>query len=315
MVNKVKNNGEVFTPKSIVQDMLCMIDYIPIKPNAKNVYDNDIFMKHVIDSSCGDGAFLIEIVKRYIETFIRIHKDTCGLKEHLETYIHGIEIEPINHKKCIENLNDIEFYIRDKIFKVYDLNVDWDIRCDDALTITDYDGKMDYVVGNPPYVRVHNLQNKDIIKSYLFCDNGMTDLYLAFFELSFRQLNSNGKMVFITPNSWLTSNAGTILRDYIKYNKNLNKIADFGHIQAFDGITTYSLISCFNKDANTNVAYYQVEKDEENNINIFSKPNYLITYDDLFINDHLCIGDEKERDCLIRFGRNTTNKKYKVEFK
>ena len=205
MVNKVKNNGEVFTPKSIVQDMLCMIDYIPIKPNAKNVYDNDIFMKHVIDSSCGDGAFLIEIVKRYIETFIRIHKDTCGLKEHLETYIHGIEIDPLNHKKCIENLNDIEFYIRDKIFKVYYLNVDWDIRCDDALTITDYDGKMDYVVGNPPY------------QENIGTDDGTSSLSKQLFPEFIKNsiLIESNYLSLITPSRWFTADAQD--KSFIKF--------------------------------------------------------------------------------------------------
>lgn len=305
-IDKIKNNGEVFTPQNVVEDMLLMIGYkIPFKvEDTKNV-----LKKHIIDSSCGDGAFLKRIVIRYISNFIFLFKNTVGLTHHLESYIHGIEIDEENYKKCIENLNSIEFCCGEKIEKLSDYNINWDVRLGDALTINDFDGKMDYIVGNPPYVRVHNLQNKKVLKKYMFCDDGMTDLYLAFFELSFRQLNSTGKMAFITPNSWLTSNAGQMLREYIKDNKNLAKIVDFGHFQAFNGITTYSLISVFNKDKNYGVECYGVDDEGD----VIYEPQYIIKYADLFINNHIYICSEKEREIIVKVMKETPNKKYRVK--
>lgn len=35
-----------------------------------------------------------------------------------------------------------------------------DILNQDALSVSCFDGKMDFVVGNPPYVRVHNLADR-----------------------------------------------------------------------------------------------------------------------------------------------------------
>ena len=53
--NANKSKGRVYTPDYIVGNILDMAHYI----------DANIFEKHVIDNSCGDGAFLCEIVNRY----------------------------------------------------------------------------------------------------------------------------------------------------------------------------------------------------------------------------------------------------------
>lgn len=78
MANSVKHHGRVYTPDYLVRTILDFGNY-----NGK-----DIVEKHVIDNSCGDGAFLREIVERYCQQF---HGKT--LKRHLETYIHGIELD------------------------------------------------------------------------------------------------------------------------------------------------------------------------------------------------------------------------------
>ena len=49
----IKNNGEVFTPNFLVNIILEQIDY-----NKNNA---NILQKHIIDNSCGNGAFLCEI--------------------------------------------------------------------------------------------------------------------------------------------------------------------------------------------------------------------------------------------------------------
>ena len=44
---------------------------------------------------------------------------------------------------------------------------------------------MDWVVGNPPYVRVHNLGSSAMdVKRQVFSQGGMTDLYLSFYAES-----------------------------------------------------------------------------------------------------------------------------------
>lgn len=59
MSNKTKENGVVYTPNYIVKLILDQTEY----------EGNKILGKHVIDNSCGDGAFLVEIVNRYMQEF------------------------------------------------------------------------------------------------------------------------------------------------------------------------------------------------------------------------------------------------------
>ena len=238
MANSVKHHGRVYTPDYLVRTILDFGNY-----NGK-----DIVGKHVIDNSCGDGAFLREIVERYCQQF---HGKT--LRRHLETYIHGIELDGEEREKCVRNLNDIA--IKHGVNKV-----NWDVISADALYVDKHYGKMDYVFGNPPYVRVHNLESSyDIVKKFSFAQQGMTDLFIVFFELGFKMLNDTGKMCIITPSSWFSSKAGSVLRQYIIQKQNLSGIIDLGHFQPFEA-TTYTAISRFERATDHVELYRMVNK-------------------------------------------------------
>lgn len=228
MAKSVKKHGRVYTPRFIVD---LILDF--------GGYHTDIILrKNVIDNSCGDGAFLVEIVRRYCNEFLTTSNDLILLKNELQTFIHGIEIDEKECFRCIKNLDKIA-----KEFGVY--NVAWDVLNEDTLTVDKYNGNMDYVFGNPPYVRVHNLEeNYEDVKKYRFAKEGMTDLFIVFFEIGFRMIKSTGLMCLITPSSWLSSIAGNNLREYIFKNRNLSGVIDLGHFQPFDAMT-YTLISRF----------------------------------------------------------------------
>lgn len=241
----IKQDGQVFTPPATVNLMLDICGYdFPAR----------ILQKHIMENSCGEGAFLCEIVRRYCTAFLQTSKDTDRLKNELETYIHGIEINKESHANCLSELS--------KTAEAFGIeNVHWDIPNTDALECETFDASMDYVVGNPPYVRVHNLSERyDGVKKLSFTLSGMTDLYLAFFEKSFQMLKPDGKLCYITPSSWLNSLAGVNLRSYILKQRNLASITDFEHFQVFDKINTYSSIALFDqKHASEYFDYYRFE--------------------------------------------------------
>ena len=240
MAKAVKQHGRVYTPDYLVKVILDFGGYN--KPA--------ILKKHVIDNSCGDGAFLIEIVRRYCTFFLTQKQDLSKLKHELETYIHGIELDAVVCDKCILNLN--------KVVGEYGIsNVKWDITNVDTLTVDCFNAKMDYVFGNPPYVRVHNLEESyEIVKKFKFAEGGMTDLFIVFFEIGFNMLAKGGLMCLITPSSWLGSLAGTHLRQYIHTHQNLSGVIDLEHFQPFEA-TTYTFISRLSKSKkNSHIDYY-----------------------------------------------------------
>lgn len=228
MIDKIKNLGQVCTPVHIVNDILDLIDY----------KGEQILKKHIIDNSCGQGAFLQQIIERYIKEYVNKNKTCDGVENELSIYIHGIEIDENEYQKCIENLNNFTFWQSIK-------NVKWDILNADALTINLFDNKMDYVVGNPPYVRIHNLKSNFYkLRNYEFCKFGMADLYIIFYEIGFAMLNNKGKLCYITPNSFYSSLAGQSFRNFIIDTKHLYSIIDLGHYQPFK-VTTYTTICAF----------------------------------------------------------------------
>lgn len=130
---------------------------------------------------------------------------------------------------------------------------------------------MDYVVGNPPYVRVHHLdENYTTVKNYTFAHEGMTDLYLAFFELGFKMLKPSGQLCYITPNSWLSSVAAGRMRKYIVQHRNLVALVDLGHFQAFAKATTYTMIAHFKLSHNTECFDYYVYNEHSNERNFIA---------------------------------------------
>ena len=286
-----KAYGRVYTPKYLVKQILDCTSY--------NTYAN-VIGKHIIDNSCGDGAFLVEITKRYCDLF---NGKTEELREHLQTYIHGIEINESERNKCITNLNTLvsQYGITD---------VNWDILCADTLSVSKYNQQMDYVVGNPPYVRVHNLESSyESVKAYQFANGGMTDLYLVFFEIGFNMLKANGQLCYITPSSWLNSVAADNLRRYIIHHQNLVTLIDLGHFQAFDKITTYTLISHFKKShCNSKFNYYSY--------NANTKSSYFVEnldLQDIYIDSYFYLGSKESLATLSKIKSTTCNRYVSVK--
>lgn len=267
----VKKNGRVYTPKNIVNEIL----------NSTNYYGKNILEKHIIDNSCGDGAFLKEIVKRYCDEYLLESDNLLGLKKQLEKYIHGIEIDGIEYQKTIRNLNEI--------INGYGINdVNWDILNANTLNVEKYNNKMDYVIGNPPYVRVHNLgENFEKIKQMRFSNKGMTDLFIVFYEIGINMLNKTGKLTYITPNSIYSSLAGTEFRKYIIENVLLKEVINLRHYQPFDKITTYTTILLLDKEnSNKTVKYFELNEAELKYIDTLS-------YDTFYLNDKFYFSKEK----------------------
>lgn len=262
------HNEQIYTPSKVVNFILDNVGF-----NNRNGIDR----KHIIDNSCGNGNFLVEIVKR-IFRFI-----SNADKEYLETYVHGIEIDECAYNETINRLNKIatEHNIMDVI---------WDIRNTNALTTTDFDNCMDYVVGNPPYCNVHHLSraNYDLLKTkFFFCSDGMTDLYIAFFEKGIQMLKRDGILGYITPNSWLTSKAGYWLRDDLYEHNRLQKLYNFDTDKLFNDVTTFTCITIIDNnrsfDDDNIVVYHGNFNDLTNN----KQYGTVVNKHDIYVNEKI----------------------------
>jgi hypothetical protein len=104
--------------------------------------------------------------------------------------------------------------------------------------------KYDFVVGNPPYVRVQKLGSieKGLIKSAYVSAEGKFDLYIPFLELGIKLLNDKGKLGYINPNLFIQREYGKKIRTLITKETTILQILDFGDSGVFADVTNYPCI-------------------------------------------------------------------------
>lgn len=237
-MSKHKSLGQVFTPKWIVKEILDLVGY----------NNNSILNKYILEPSSGDGIFLIEIVERYINEAQKNNWKKKQITDGLAKYIYGIELDTIEYIKCIENLNKL---VATKIVGADE--VDWKIFNENTLlTFKTYLSFFDYIVGNPPYIRIHNLDpaTRELLKKEFLFSEGTIDIYLSFFEMSLKMINSTGIVGFITPNSYLHNTSYNLFREYLKNEKLVKTLIDFKANKIFKGFSTYTAITILQVDKN-----------------------------------------------------------------
>lgn len=243
-MKKSKSLGQVYTPAWIVRTILDEASYSGSR----------ILEKTVLEPACGDGAFLTEIVYRYIQAAKQEGISTQNIITHLETYIYGIEKEFVAQQKCLENLNKLVNK------ELGSCTVNWKIYCNDTLLkYQNYLQYFDFIFGNPPYIRIHNLDEKTyiFIKENLLFSNGMIDIYVSFFEIAIKMLKGKGTIGFITPNSFLHNTSYKNFRQFLQHQRYIKILCDFKAHKVFDGFSTYTAITIIDQSQKNNFFIYK----------------------------------------------------------
>ena len=190
-----KENGEVFTPIPVVEDMLNNLEHAYMKEHGGKSIFSEPQLKW-LDPAVGIGNFPIIVYQRLMGD-----KGVEGLKS-------AIPDEEKRRKHILENmlymceLTPKNVFVCRKIFcdKTYELN----IYEGDTLKMnpqTEWGiSKFDVILGNPPY-------NKGGIRSHtgkqLLEGEKSETIWPNFIEKSFEWLKPDGFLVFINPLSWL----------------------------------------------------------------------------------------------------------------
>jgi adenine-specific DNA-methyltransferase len=242
---KHKTLGQVFTPQWIISEILDLLEY-----NNENILE-----KYILEPSSGDGAFLLEIVTRYINVCLVKKIETSEIKQHLEKYIYAVEIDEIEYQKSIQSLNKL---VKDKLEIEEDLK--WKIYHQNTLEFyKNHLDFFDFIVGNPPYIRIHNLDadTRAALKQDFLFSEGTIDIYLSFFEMGFIMQKKEGLLGYITPNSYLHNSSYNLFREYLKDEKLVSQLIDFKANKIFKGFSTYTAITIIKKNNPENYFEYK----------------------------------------------------------
>ncbi|ACV11886.1 adenine-specific DNA methyltransferase [Halorhabdus utahensis DSM 12940] len=104
-------------------------------------------------------------------------------------------------------------------------------------------GEFDYIIGNPPYVPITEIDEskKDNYRNCFKTAAGRFDLYILFFERALNLLNDGGRLAFITPEKFeYTETANVLRQQFSSYHlQRLEHVSE----DSFPSHTTYPTIS------------------------------------------------------------------------
>ncbi|MFQ6060722.1 MAG: Eco57I restriction-modification methylase domain-containing protein, partial [Thermoplasmata archaeon] len=148
------------------------------------------------------------------------------------------------------------------------LNGRWLITLENLLFVDELRGKCDYIVGNPPWVRVHNVAReiRDMLKeSFMFYGKGVgwnpgfektripfakqVDYSMAFVEAGLRYLKDGGTLAFVITSKIQQALYANLLRKKLLTETQILRLVDYSLSprQLFEGATNYPLIFSLSK--------------------------------------------------------------------
>jgi len=154
--------------------------------------------------------------------------DYDGVEEFFAPYVDDM-LENVRYLK--EEHND------GRLFKIFEDTVL-------ALVVKNY-MEYDYVVGNPPYVRIQNLpdRQKEMMDTLYDSTTGNYDIYCPFYERGLDWLrDGTGKLGFITPNQFMVTDYGEGLRRVLLEDSRIEEVYDFRDSGVFEDATNYPAI-------------------------------------------------------------------------
>jgi hypothetical protein len=123
----------------------------------------------------------------------------------------------------------------------------------------------DVVIGNPPYIRIQELDKnlsasfknsyKTAFKNY--------DIYVLFIEKSVNDLiKASGNVCFINPTKFINSDYGTKLKEFIYKESLLELFIDLTDVEVFESVITYTGIFLLSKNKKKSFNYVKLEANQ-----------------------------------------------------
>jgi len=146
---------------------------------------------------------------------------------------------------------------------------DWRSEADGFGKIFTTNGGFDCIIGNPPYIRIQEMQQwapeevELYKKIYQSGAKGNFDIYVLFIEKALELVSANGRMGFILPHKFFNASYGEQLRELLSKGRNVAEVIHFGDLQVFAGATTYTCLLFLTKVATNEIVVSKVASLED----------------------------------------------------
>ena len=227
-------HGEVFTRRWVVELVLDLAGYRAAEDLGASV---------IVEPACGTGAFLVPIIARLAESCARHGRPL----EAMGPAVRAFDVLDRNVDAARESVASRLVELGQPADVAESLSSRWVCR-GDFLLGAGFDSSLqaDFVVGNPPYVRLEDIpaEASAAYRSECATMRGRADIYVGFFEKGLSMLGSEGRLAFICADRWMHNQYGERLRALVASEYAVDTVVVMHDVDAFeDTVSAYPAIT------------------------------------------------------------------------
>jgi adenine-specific DNA-methyltransferase len=230
--------GAVFTRRWVVELILDMLGYTS---------ERDLAALRVIEPACGSGAFLSVIVERLSESCRRHGRHITQASDALRAC--DLQLAKVRESRLVveQRLSADGWTSADAA----DLAEHWVSHEDFLLGLHELES-VDFVIGNPPYIRLEAVSAARSAAYRLACTTmgGRSDVYVGFFEVGLRALRPGGALGFICADRWMRNQYGRRLRSMVAREFSVEAVIEMHDVDAFDeDVSAYPAVTILRRQS------------------------------------------------------------------
>lgn len=214
--------GAVFTRRWVVELILDLVGYTE---------DRDLAGFRAIEPACGAGAFLGPMVER-LSRSCRAHGrsivEAAGA-------IRACDLQPAKVQASRRVVCEVLTAGGWPESDAAELAEAW-VRHEDFLLSEREHGTADFVIGNPPYIRMEAVSVVRAAAYRRACPTmaGRADVYVGFFEVALSALRVGGALGFICADRWMRNQYGQRLRAMVAAKFAVEAVIEMHDVDAFE---------------------------------------------------------------------------------
>ncbi|MEP6527057.1 MAG: Eco57I restriction-modification methylase domain-containing protein [Nocardioidaceae bacterium] len=197
---QTSEHGEVFTRRWVVDLILDLAGYTP---------DRDLASLVAVEPACGKGAFLVPMAERLAKSCVVHGRDLPGAAAALRAYdllTSNVVSSRVAVVGALQN-HGVPLAGAQRLARRWITQADFLLRDQE-------DSTADFVLGNPPYIRLENVPPARSAAYRQVCRTmrGRSDVFVGFIERGLRLLRDDGVLGFIVADRWMRNQYGAALR-------------------------------------------------------------------------------------------------------
>jgi adenine-specific DNA-methyltransferase len=225
-------HGAVFTRRWVVELILDLVGYTA---------DRDLARLTAVEPACGSGAFLVPMVER-LQTSANQHGRDLTQAYDAILALDVLQSNVATSRAAIESAltaGGLDAPSSAALAAIW-------VHHGDFLLQPPPDGTVDYVVGNPPYIRLEAVPRarSDAYRRACMTMGGRADVYIGFYEHGLLALRDGGALGFICADRWMRNAYGGRLREMVSGGWSVDAVLSMTRVDAFeDEVDAYPAVT------------------------------------------------------------------------